>query len=755
MDRETSLSDSRRRATTPPLAEAKLLAPRLRRELVSRPRLDRILDAGSEAKVVLVAAPPGYGKTTAVSSWCARRESGLAWVGLDSGDNDQTRLWSYIAMALDRVRAGLGAPALRRLGLATGGVEDVVIELMNGLVAFGGELTLVLDDFHHLVDEECLESIDQAIEQLPPKVRLVIVTRADPLFGIAKLRASGDLAELRTDELAFRPSEARELLVERGGLALDDGDLEALCDRTDGWPGALYLALLWLRSVDDPSAAVREFGAQHRFVADYLNQEVFESLAPDERWFLTHASVVRRFTAPLCDRIFDKTDSAAVLHELERRNLFVARLERSEWYRVHPLLAEYAEIQLAAVDADAGAGIHRAAADWFRSEGLPLEAVEHAAAAGDDQLVAEILVEIHLDLIRTGASRTLLRWVGALPEGELLEHPELPMAAAVAAALVGRRTFELRRYLAIVERAERERPLRFTPYVEAGLMMIRAGTFDRGVTAAVSEGRRAVEIAETEADGVVVASLACYAQALYFAGDRDAARAPAFRAIEHPEADNRPTGQAIARATLALVELDEGNVGAARIHALKAKSLIGGIRSSRSWIGSIAAGAVGALHLATGDLAEAERELVSAEPFFEDEVPTLHHVWLLALIARVRCRRGRLNDARSALDAARTGLAILTDVGWVGELAVEVAGELELAEGRAAGGELLEPPSEAELAVLRLLDSDLSAREIGKELFLSTNTIRTHTRSIYRKLGVHSRSEVVARAHTLGLLEDT
>jgi LuxR family transcriptional regulator, maltose regulon positive regulatory protein len=302
MDRETS-SITRRRPATPPLSEAKLLAPRLRRELVSRPRLNRTLDAGSEARVVLVAAPPGYGKTTAVSSWCAERRGALAWVGLDPGDNDQTRLWSYIAMAVERVRTGLGAPALRRLGIASGGVEDVVVELMNGLVGFGSEVTLVLDDFHHIVDKECLESIDRAIEELPPSVRLVIITRADPLFAIAKLRAGGDLAELRTDELAFRVPEARELLVERGGLELDDGDLEALCDRTDGWPGALYLALLWLRSVDDPSAAVRGFGAQHRFVADYLNQEVFESLGADERWFLSHASVVRRFTAPLCDHL--------------------------------------------------------------------------------------------------------------------------------------------------------------------------------------------------------------------------------------------------------------------------------------------------------------------------------------------------------------------------------------------------------------------------------------------------------------------
>jgi LuxR family maltose regulon positive regulatory protein len=282
--------------------------------------------------------------------------------------------------------------------------------------------------------------------------------------------------------------------------------------------------------------------------------------------------------------------------------------------------------------------------------------------------------------------------------------------------------------------------------------MVRAFTVDGGVAAAVEEGRRAVELAGAEVDDVLVASLAGYSRALYFAGKIDGAWDAALRAVEHPEAERRPTAQALARATLALISLDRGHVGPARIHAEKAKSLVVRIGSSRSWIGANAGVAVGAVLEGEGSLADAEREYAHAEQFFGDEVPTVHHAWLLVLIARVRLGRGRLNGAAAALAAARDELAGMADGGVVPGLADAVSAELERAERRAAGGEVGVLPSPAELSVLRLLGGDLSTREIGNALFISTNTVRTHTRAIYRKLGVNSRSDAVARAGALGLL---
>jgi LuxR family maltose regulon positive regulatory protein len=284
---------------------------------------------------------------------------------------------------------------------------------------------------------------------------------------------------------------------------------------------------------------------------------------------------------------------------------------------------------------------------------------------------------------------------------------------------------------------------------------VRAGSVGGDVGAAVRSGRRAVEIAAGEADDVLVAALAGYARALYFAGDADTSWTVAVQAVEHPDAERRPPSHAIARAAMSLAAVDRGRLELARVHAEKAKSIVGAAGSSRSWLGANAAAALGAVLLAEGRLADSERELSYAERFFRDEIETVQHVWTLALLARARCRRGRLEEAGTALASARAATSGLADPGRVERLLAEVDGELEQTTSRASRGGMLEQPSRAELAVLRLLPSDLSMRQIGAELFLSPNTVHTHTRAIYRKLGVASRAEAVARASTRGLLDES
>ncbi len=735
-----------------PLAEAKLAAPRQRSGMVARRHVLRALDAGEEAALTLVAAPAGYGKTTAVRAWCAGVGAPLAWVTLDAGDNDPVRLWRYVATAVDRIRQGLGRRALRRLRLAGGAIENPVDELMNGMADFEERLVLVLDDVHAVTDSECLASIDYALEHLPANVRLIMLTRIDPALGLAQLRARGALAELRARELAFSVEEARELIIERAGIDLEAEEVELLRERTEGWPAALFLAAYWLRGVDDPHLAAREFRGDHRFVADYLSREVIGSLDDDTRWLLLRASVLGRFTAPLCDAVFGRSDSASVLVELERSNFFLVRLEHEGWFRVHPLFAEFAGFELASLDPGAATEIHRRAAGWLLSHGLPVETVEHAAAAGDHGFVAELLVDYHLALIRTGGARTLLRWVHTLPEEELVEHPSLAVSAATAATMIGEATLTRRRLLRLAGRARFERPERFTPYVRCVAAMVSAASLDGDVGQALLQGRLAVSLAKTDADQALVAALAGLARALYFSGALDEAWAVAMRAVEHPDIDRRPPGHAVARTTLALVAAERGWLASARAHAEKAKSLVGGVASSRSWLGANASAALGQVFAGEGNLSDAERELAQAEHFFRDEVATVDHAWILVLLARIRCQRGHLEEAEAALRSARESIAELEDAGRVPALASEVERELEQQKARAGGGELLEAPSEAELTVLRLLASDLSARQIGGELFLSANTIRSHTRSIYRKLGVNSRADAVARADVLGLL---
>ena len=733
-----------------PLAEAKLAAPRQRPGLVDRPRIMQMLDAGADTALTLVAAPPGFGKTTAVRTWCASRTAPLAWVTLDARDNDPVRLWTYVATAVDRIRPGLGRRTLGQLG-ATADVSGPLDELLNRIGELGHDLVIVLDDLQTVTDREALASIDYATEHLPANTRLIVITRIDPALGLARLRAGGGLAELRADDLAFTLAEAGELLVERGKLAVGDAEIELLHARTEGWPAALVLATLWLRRVPDLPAAIREFGGDQRFVADYLLSEVIGALDPEIRPFFLRVSVLGRFTAELCDGVLDRSDSASLLAELEHANHFMVRMERGGWYRVHSLLAGLAELQLSAHEPGAVAETHRRAAHWLRSKGLAVEAVDHAMAAGDHEFVAEVLVEQHLVLIRSGGARTLLRWVGTLPAEVVVAHPELAVSAATAATMIGR-AVERRRLLQLARRAEAEYPERCTPYVQAVAGMVRAAAVDTNVAEAVQAGRRAVAIAEAGADPALVAALGGYARALYLAGDVDAAWAAALQAVEHPDAPRRVPGHAFARSTLALVAAERGRLEMARNHATVARSLVGAVGNSRSWLGANASAAIGMVHASEGDLVEAERELASAEHFFRDEVATVHEAWLLVLLARVRCRRGRLGDAEATLHSARETIRELEDGGRVPWLAADVGRELAEAQSRAAVGELLDPPSAAELTVLRLLETDLSVRQIAEELFLSANTVRTHKRAIYRKLSVSSRADAVARAGALGLV---
>jgi LuxR family transcriptional regulator, maltose regulon positive regulatory protein len=736
-----------------PLAEARLAAPRVRAGAVARPRILEALRAGEDAALTLVAAPPGYGKTTALSAWSAAVHAAVVWVTLDTGDNDPVRLWTYIATGVDRVRNGLGRRTLQRLSVAGTPIEAAVDELLNALAIFGEQTVIVLDDLHAITDAESLASIEYALTHLPPSTRLIATTRSDPALGLPALRARGALAEVRAADLAFTASEAHELLVDRGHIELGMAEIETLYRRTEGWPAALVLAGIWLRTLDDPRAAVAEFGGHNRFVAEYLSQVALGALDDDVRGFLLRASVLGRFTPELCDDVLGRSDSASVLAELEQSNLFVLRLERG-WFRIHSLFAEYARSQLTSRDPGSEAEINWRALRWYRARGLVVEALDLAFAAAEYEVAAELLVEQVRPLFRSGRLHTLHRFVRALPDHLVYEHLELAVDGAVITTMIGGGTLERRRYLRVVDRARTDAPERVSPYVDAMAAMLHALTLEGGVQQAVREGRRAISIAWTEADEVSVSSAAAYAHALYFAGDFDESWAAAMEAVEHLEAERRAPGHALARVILALAAIERGQPEAARIHAEKARSIVGDIGSSRSWLGAQAAAGIGSVNAAEGDLARAEQDFAYAERFFRDEVATVQHTWLLLMLARVRGRRGRLDAAESAMRSARGALGELGDSGRLPALAAEIESELGEAKARANGGELMSSPSDAELAVLRLLVTDLSVREIGAELFLSPNTVRSHTRALYRKLGVRSRADAVARATTLGLLAE-
>ena len=348
------------------------------------------------------------------------------------------------------------------------------------------------------------------------------------------------------------------------------------------------------------------------------------------------------------------------------------------------------------------------------------------------------------------------RWALTLPDDVLAERPVLAAAAATAAATVGQSTLVRRRLLTLAERGA-DACGGNQVYARATVSMVRAATVDGGVAEAVASGRLAVELARSDpaGDPVLVAAQAALARALYFAGDDDAAWRSALDAITHPDAERRGPGHALARSTLALVAVERGRLTSARTHAETAREVLGGMSLVRTWLGGGASAALGCVLAAEGHLPEAERELAHARHAFEDEIATVHLAWVLALLARVRCLRGRLDEAEAALREASTAIDEIGDVGRVATLADDVRRDLEARRRRAGGGDVMALPSAAELEVLRLLATDASIREIGVELFISFNTVRSHTRALYRKLGVSLRADAVARGEALGLLDES
>jgi LuxR family transcriptional regulator, maltose regulon positive regulatory protein len=491
-----------------------------------------------------------------------------------------------------------------------------------------------------------------------------------------------------------------------------------------------------------------------RHVADYLTDEVLTALAPETRDFLLRTSVLGRFTPALCDAILGREDSAAVLAELARSNMFLVALDvRAEWYRYHHLFGELLRLELGPEDAS---GLRRRAAAWCRAQGLVEDAMEYAATAGDAETVAELLVEHDREFVWGGRVGQLLGWVRWLPSELLLEHPSLPAAGAFAAALLACPEVDVRRLLAVAERARQERPQLWSPYVEAVVEVTRAMVIECGdVGAAVEHARRAVAAARAGADVLSVGVLAILAQALFFAGELDETRRIALEAVERPDAPDRPEGYIASLGLLALVDAERGRTESAEAWARQAISFARTRFQADSWRVSLGHLGLALTCTAIGRLDEAEREALRGERLRRSPQPTVGHTHALLVLAHIRVARSRLERAASDLKRAQRMIAEFPDPGRLPAIAATVEQNLTTARATAGNRDIVEEPSAAELAVLQCLATGLSRRETGARLYISLNTVKTHTRELYRKLGATSRADAVASAEALGLLDLT
>ena len=730
--------------------EPKLMLPRVHPRMLRRARLHEVLDREPGTALTMIDAAVGYGKTTLLRSWCIERPEAVIWMTLDAADDDPVRLWTHLATAVERLGEGLGGRALMCLGVRGATVETAVDELMNGLVAYGQPVTIVLDDLHTVGSERSFRSIAYAIERLPAKTRVLASTRSDPAISLARLRARGALVEIRSRELAFTVDEARDLIL-REGIELSDESVELLVERTEGWPAGLYLAALWLRDIEDPAQGVRSFAGSARHVADYVTDEVLAALPRHTRDFLLGTSVLGRFTPDLCDAVLEREDSAVVLAELARSNMFLVALDAGgEWYRYHHLFGELLRLELGSEQAPA---LRRRAAAWCRAHGLIEDAIEYAAAAGDAETVAELLAEHHLEFIWGGRLGQFLGWVRWLSSELLLEHPSLPVLGAFAAAMLAHSEVETQQLLSVAERARQQQPQLWSPHVEAVAEVTRAASIERGnVGAAVGHGRRAVAAARAGADVLSVGVLASLSQALFFAGELDEARRIALQAVERPDAPDVPDGYVGGLGLLALVDAEQGRPVSAEAWAGEAISFARKRFQADSWVTSLAHLGLALACTTIGRLDEAEREALRGERLRRSPQPTVGHAHALLVLAQVHVARSRLERATTVFERARREIAGFPDPGRLQAIAATVEQDLITARANAGNG-VVEQPTGAELAVLRCVAAGLSRRETGAQLYISLNTVKTHIRELYRKLGTTSRADAVARAEALSLLD--
>jgi LuxR family maltose regulon positive regulatory protein len=435
-------------ATERDLLATKLHVPQTRPGFVTRPRLADRLAPTQEGALTLVCAPAGFGKTALLADWARHDPRPIAWLSLNEGDNDPARFWRYVSAALDRVRPGLG----ERIAASPGSSEAVVAALVNQLADESDPVVLVLDDFHVIEAPPVHQSVEALLAHLPPRLHLVLASRSDPPLALARLRASGQLTELRAAELRFTPEEAEALLRAAVGTDLPEGAATALTRRTEGWAVGLQLAALSLRSHRDPAGFVASLTGSHRYVLDYLAEEVLDRQPAELVEFLLETSVLERLCGPLCDAVTGRTDSQRLLEQVERANLFLQPLdEQRRWWRYHQLFADLLRARLVQQRPERVPELHRAAAAWFEAHGLAEEAVRHALAAGEAAWVARLMEQHGPGLLWVSEDTTLRRWLAEQP-ASVLREPWLCVALASRASMGGRLE-EAERLLAAAERA--------------------------------------------------------------------------------------------------------------------------------------------------------------------------------------------------------------------------------------------------------------------------------------------------------------
>jgi len=722
--------------------DSKIQPPQMRPEWLERPALLRLL-SGATARLILVSAPAGSGKTVLVGQWRAVPDGKrFAWVSVDASDNDPSRLWWKVISAVRRACPELDVDPPEVLVPRQGCLLlSAFIARLSTLQA--PPVVLVLDDYHLVTNEKCHRQVEGLLRDLPQSCQVVLMTRAMPPLELARLRAAGEVADIGLPELCFGQSEVDALVSAVAGVTLDGGHLSALYARTEGWPAGVYLAALALRGHPSPHSFIDQFNGNHRFIADFLAEEVLNTETPDVRQFLLRTSILERFTAPLCDAVTGRGDSAQLIDRLERENLFLIPADEHRiWYRYHYLFAEMLRGQLAREEPQSGLIrlLHKRASAWHREAGSIEEAIAHALSAEDMDGAAELITAHWRDFAAAGRVATVTDWLRTLGEDRIAGNPVTAHCAAWVAA-VSWDADSVRRWLRVIESAAHDGRLPDgIRSLRSSAALLRATFGFNGVRLMVEDGITATELEDDPDSPWYAAARAVLGFALHLAGNPDAAPV-----LEQALAAGTPApvSRIVGLSITALRAADEGDLLRAQMLAEEAARIVNGRDFSKRPPNSFIMAALGAVHARQGRLEEARAEFeyaihrrrrwVLLAPWLSVEMQLRLAQVCLAMDDRAAASAA-LAEVRNVLTALPDGAGAL--LGRLGELERRVSVKPSAPSGT-------EPLTEREKAVLSLLRKSMSVSEIARELYLSANTVKTHKRAIYRKLGVRSREEAV------------
>jgi LuxR family transcriptional regulator, maltose regulon positive regulatory protein len=425
---------------TTQIITTKLFIPSPRPELVSRPRLLERLESGLATKLTLITAQAGFGKTTLLSEWISQCGKPVCWLSLDEGDNDLQRFLKYFIVALQRVYSDLGEDVLVALQSPKSQPTEVLLAwLINDITTTDEPLVFVLDDYHVITQPEIQQLLLFLLDHMPAQMHLIISSRSDPPWPLARLRVRGDILEIRSQEMRFTLQEAATFLNDRMGLALSSQDIAALENRTEGWIVGLQMAALSMHQRPDKEAFIQAFTGSHRYVVDYLVEEVLGQQPPETQEFLLKTSILARLTGSLCDAVLERQNSQQVLIELEHKNLFLIPLDdERRWYRYHHLFADLLRYHLKHTFTGEVLELHKRASLWFEQNDLFADALNHALVSNEIERVVQLTDEMTVYKLDHRELKVLVNWLERLPDSAMLDYPWLLVTRTWALFNLGR-----------------------------------------------------------------------------------------------------------------------------------------------------------------------------------------------------------------------------------------------------------------------------------------------------------------------------